>query len=180
MKIETNFTFAIRPFVNRVRATTVAVVPLLVICGVLVFIDAASRSSAIDETKERLTQLDARRAALGALPPLPSVAELERLKSRVAAINELSVTKGRRIVPLLVVVEELLPSDAWLVRLNYKAREGETVLVAEAERAETLAKLLVNLERSLRFSEVLLVRQAPQGIDGRRSVQFEIRLREHQ
>lgn len=178
MKIETNFTAPIRALAARAALATWVLALVLGGGAVALALDAAVKEAEVEESRERLAHLEARRAALGETPDLPSAAEIAALRERTATVNALSVTDGRRLTPLLALFEELLPEGAWLASLHYKGREGEIVLVAESERAEQLTEFLLQLERSLRFSEVLLSRQSPVGAKGRRVIQFELRLKE--
>lgn len=178
MKIQTNFVVPVRPLATRLLLAGAALGLLLAAAGTAFWWDGRAKGEQIQESLERLAQLEARRASLGERPVLPPVPAMAALRERVANINAMSVGNGRRLVPLLALFEELLPADAWLVSLNHKVREGEVVVVAEAERAEQLTQFLLNLEKSSRFAEVLLLRQAPFGTEGRRTVQFELRLKE--
>jgi hypothetical protein len=178
MKIETNFTAPVHALAARI-ALAIWIVALVLAGGIIaLWLDGSATRTQIGESTERLAQLEVRRAALGKQPDTPSAVEIAALRGRVATVNALSVTGGRRLVPLLALFEELLPADAWLVTLSHKARDGEVILVAEAAQAEQLTQFLLNLEKSTRFSEVLLSRQTPIGTEGRRAVQFELRLKE--
>jgi hypothetical protein len=178
MKLETNFTAPIRALAVRTALTVWALALVLAIAMVALWVDAAAIRAQREESTDRLAQLEARRGTLGAQPATPSAGEIAALQTRVATVNALSVTGGRQIVALLALFEELLPSDAWLVSLSHKARDGEIVLVAEAAQAEQLTQFLLSLEKSSHFSEVLLSRQTPLVAEGHRGVQFELRLRE--
>lgn len=178
MKIQTNFVVPVLPLARGMIAVGTTLALLLVGASIACWSDGLAKNEQIQESLERLAQLEARRAALGERPQLPPGPAMAALRERVASINALSIGNGRRLVPLLALFEELLPADAWLVSLSHKARDGEVILVAEAERAEQLTQFLLNLEKSSRFSEVLLLRQAPFGVEGRRTVQFELRLKE--
>src|SRR5437899_6529418 len=152
MKIETNFVPPIGGLAVR-TATAIWVVALVLAGGVVaLWVDAAMIQSQLPESTERLQQLEQRRASIAIPANMPSAADIAAMRSRVATANSLSVTGGRRLMPLLVLFEEMLPPDAWLVSASHKAREGEVVLVAEAGQAEELTKFLLNLEKSSRFS----------------------------
>lgn len=178
MKIATNFVPPVQVLATRTAYVAWALALVFLSIAGIFWFDAQVKSEDISELRSRLAQIDARRKAMDVPPEIPSTEELAQLRTRVASVNSLSVTNGRRLVPLLVLFEELLPPPAWLVSLSYKAREGEVVLVAEAPRAEQLTAFLLQLEKSARFSETLLVRQTPLGRDERRTVQFEVRLKE--
>ncbi|MFL6711822.1 MAG: PilN domain-containing protein [Sulfurifustis sp.] len=178
MKVETNFADPIRPIALATTLATWFIAFMLAVAAVVLWLDASSRKADVREATVRLQQLEARRAELRVPANGPSGAEIAALQARVATVNALSVTNGRRIVPLLALFEQLLPADAWVVSLSHKARDGEIVLVAEAPQAEQLTQFLLGLEKSARFAEVLLLRQTPLTGEGRRGVQFELRLRE--
>jgi hypothetical protein len=178
MKIETTFAPPVKQWA---RAATVASWATAVVVGLTalaLWFNATIARTEARSLDDRIEQLEARRAEQKLPPALPSQAQLQTLQARVAAVNALSVTQGRRLLPLLVLLEELLPADTWLTSVHQSARTGEVVLVAEAEQAEGLTKLLLSLEKSKNFTEVLLVRQMPVGTEGRRHIQFEVRLKE--
>lgn len=178
MKVETNFADPIRPVALGTALATWVLALVLAAAALALWLDGSATNADVREARARLRQLEARRAELRLPANGPSATDVAALQTRVATVNSLSVTNGRRIVPLLVLFEELLPADAWLVSLSHKARDGEIVLVAEAAQAEQLTQFLLGLEKSARFSEVLLLRQTPLTGEGRHGVQFELRLRE--
>ena len=130
----------------------------------------------IPDLRERLAQLEQRQRAI-TTPEKPLPAELHDIKRRVAALNALSGNQGRPAMTLLVDLERWLPDQVWLVSLHDRVKSGEVLLVAESESVEPLTAFLLRLERQPRFSEVLLVKQTPRAAP-RRSIQFEIRLKE--
>jgi hypothetical protein len=69
-----------------------------------------------------------------------------------------------------------LPDNVQLVSLHHRPREGEALLVAEAQSAEALTAFLLALEREPRFAEVLLAKQGA-AAGSASAVQFEIRVR---
>ena len=103
--------------------------------------------------------------------------KLVALSSQVQALNGLTGTAGQPLPLLLAHLEKLLPDDAWLVSLQYRSREGEIKLVAEADRAELLTEFMNRLEQSGDFSKVLLTRQAQRTEGTQHAIQFEIQLR---
>jgi Tfp pilus assembly protein PilN len=178
MRITTNFT----PPVHRLALPLAAAVwtgaAVLAVLLVGMTFGAGGDRAGMAELEERLAQIDARLKQVAVPENLPPAAELSALKQRVAAVNALSSTRGRAPAPLLGALEALIPERAWLAGIHYRAREGEVTLVAESDSAEALTQFLLNLEKSPRFSEVLLARQTPTGAHGGKAVQFEIRLRE--
>ena len=130
----------------------------------------------IPALRERLAQLEQRQREI-MTPEKPPAAELQDLKRRVVALNGLSGNRGRPVTTLLADLERWLPDQVWLVSLHDRVKGGEVLIVAEANSVEPLTVFLVRLEQQPRFSEVLLVKQTPQGAQ-RRSIQFELRLKE--
>lgn len=178
MRIETNFTAPVQALAARVVAITWALALALAAATAVLGFEARRLEGETLEARERLADVEARRAEIGPHPPVPGAEKIAALKRRVSTVNALSVTNGRGPVALLALLEALLPRKAWLVSFVHKARDGEVVLVAEARQAELLTRFLLELEKSARFSEVLLLRQTPLGRGGRRTVQFELRLKE--
>jgi Tfp pilus assembly protein PilN len=86
--------------------------------------------------------------------------------------------RTRSVFSLLSDIEDLAPDQVWLSTILYRPRAAEVRLVAESESAEALTAFLLRLEKAARFSEVMLARQAHLGARERRTVQFEVRLKE--
>lgn len=132
--------------------------------------------SELPELEQRLER--ARKAAEEvAATPLPPAAELERLRARVAAINQVTGSGGDALTGVLQRLENHLPDDVALITLRYQRRQGEIVAVAETGRAELLTETLQRLERNAVFREVRLLRQSERS-GGRGGVQFELRLKD--
>lgn len=109
--------------------------------------------------------------------PLPPRAELERLRTRVAAINRITGDGGEALTDILQRLETSLPDDVALATLRYQRRQKEITAVAEASRADLLTETLQRLERNAAFREVRLLRQSERS-GGRGGVQFELRLKD--
>ncbi len=109
--------------------------------------------------------------------PLPPRAELDRLRTRVAAINQITGSGGMALTDVLLRLEGNLPDDVALTTLHYQRRQKELTLVADATRADILTEVLQRLERHGAFHEVRLLRQSERSA-GRGGVQFELRLRD--
>jgi Tfp pilus assembly protein PilN len=104
---------------------------------------------------------------------------LMALRQQVQVLNSLTGAVGQPLSTLLVRLEKLTPDGVWLVNLQHRPREGEIKLLVEAERAELLTAFMERLEHSKMFTQVLLTRQAQRADGSHRTIQFEIRLREH-
>lgn len=176
MKISTNF----------VRPVQQAVVPVVVALWLAAFCFAAAAWWLVadaTELREELPQLRQRlermQAASAAVAPvqLPSAQELAQTRERVAKINVAARTKGLPTLALLNELVTLLPPEAWLTSLHHRAVEGDVLLVASAASAEPLSALLLKLERDPVFAEVMLLREIRPTVNGRASVQYEIRLK---
>lgn len=108
----------------------------------------------------------------------PTPQDLAAMEGRVHALNTVTGIHGLSISELFILLEEQLPKDVWLMSMHHKAREGETMLVAEAADPESLTRFMHKLELDPRFSQVLLVRRGSRSNKGKlEAVQFEIRVR---
>ncbi len=177
MKITTNFVPSITRLVLPMAGISWALVAVLMVVGLWLAHAVIGARHEMPALRARLVQLEARQRELTTPERPPPVAELEDLKRRVAALNTLSGSRGRSVTSLLTDLEGWLPDQAWLVSLHARAKEGEVLLVAESGSVEPLTVFLLRLEQEPRFSEVLLVKQTPQGAE-RKTVQFEIRLKD--
>ncbi len=141
-------------------------------------VDATTKYRDKGVLNERLTDIESRLRERALIEPLPPPEELAALKQRVAVLNVLTDARGWPAATLLARLETWLPEQVLLVSLRHRVRDGEAMLVAEAENAEILTAFLLKLEKEPHFSEVLLSRQgAPTSRDGKR-LQFELRLKE--
>ncbi len=177
MKITTNLVPSIRRLVLPTAGILWGLVGVLMVVGLWLAHAVIGARNEIPALRERLAQLEVRQRELTTSERSPPVAELEDLKRHVAALNTLSGSRGRSVTSLLTDLEGWLPDQAWLVSLHDRAKEGEVLVVAESGSVEPLTVFLLRLEQQSRFSEVLLVKQTPQGTE-RKTVQFEIRLKE--
>ena len=176
MKITTNFVPSPVRRVRPMAAVLWGMACVLMMAALWLVQAALAMRHEIPGLREHLSQLDRRQHEL-ATQETPSAAALQDLKLKVAALNTLSGAHGRSASSLLADLEHWLPDQVWLVSLHDRAKDGEVLLVAEAERVEPLTRFLLRLEQQARFSEVLLVKQAPQGAP-LRTIQFELRLKE--
>ena len=109
--------------------------------------------------------------------PLPPRADLDRLRTRVVAINQITGVGGKTLTDVLQRLEASLPDDVALTTLHYQRRQKEITLVAEATRADILTEVLQRLESNGAFHDVRLLRQSERS-SGRGGVQFELRLKD--
>ena len=177
MKITTNFVASPLRLVRPMAAVLSGLACLMVVVVLWLAQATISARHELPELHEHLAQLEQRRRELTNQEQPPPVVELQDVQRRVTALNTLSGNRGRSVTLLLVDLETWLPDQAWLVSVRDRARDGEVLIVAESESVEPLTAFLLRLEQQTRFSEVFLVKQAPQGAP-RRSIQFEIRLKE--
>jgi Tfp pilus assembly protein PilN len=176
MKITTNFVASPTRLVRPLAAVLWGLVGLVVSVALWLAQAAIDARDEIPALRERLAQLEQRQREI-ATPEKPPAAELQDLKQRVAALNALSGNRGRPVTTLLADLERWLPDQVWLVSLHDRVKGGEVLIIVEANSVKPLTVFLVRLEQQPRFSEVLLVKQTPQGTQ-RRSIQFELRLKE--
>ena len=178
MKIETNFTPPLHRLAGPLAAASWGIAVALAVGLAWLMFDAFERRGEMPELRERLAQLVSRQQQAEARNKLPPAAELEAVKRRVAALNGLLPAQTHSVFSLLDDLEELVPDRVWLSAVLYRPRAAEVRIVAESESAEALTGFLLGLEKAARFSEVMLTRQAQQGARERRTVQFELRLKE--
>lgn len=177
MKITTNFVASPARLVRPMAAVLWGLVCLVVAVVLWLAHAAVSVRSELPELRERLVQLEQRQRELINQERPPPVAELQDIQRRVTALNTLSGSRGRSVTSLLADLETWLPDQAWLVSVHDRTKDGEVLIVAESESVEPLTAFLLRLEQQPRFSEVLLVKQTPQGAP-QKSIQFEMRLKE--
>ena len=178
MKIRTNLLQAQRPFAARLVAVPAWLLATVLGIGAsLVIVDAFGLRAARVEFEAHLARIESARTSAAQTSALPAAAELEAMTRRVSALNALTGVARPDTAELLIWLETHLPEDVQLTRVHHRAREGNVLLVAEAWRAEPLAKLLGDLEKAPHFDAVLLVRQGTRSVQGRgEMVQFEIRI----
>lgn len=176
MKLHTNFVVpaqrAVRPLL--VLGWT-AVVALAALAAWLVG-DGFVLRAELPQLQQR-AQRSATAAQAEAQGALPAEAEMVRTRDRVAKVNAAARSGGLPSAVLLGELETLLPPQAWLTRLHYRAAEGDLRLVAAARNAELLSTFLLRLERSALFEQAMLVREVQPAAAGGSDVQFEIRLK---
>lgn len=178
MKITAHFA---PPVVQLVRPATltlwVLAIAMLAASAGLLYMGSAARGE-MSAMRERLATTEARLAEATATAAFVPPGELAAVRDRVAAVNTLAGVRGWPAPVMLARLEVLLPSNAFLVSLVHKLRDGELQLVAESESVDALTAFLQKLEREPHFAEVMLVRQTQRGSREARGIQFEIRLKE--
>lgn len=176
MKITTNFVISPTRLVRPMAVVLWGLAGLMAAATLWLTYAVIDARHEIPALQERLAQLEQRQREI-TTPEKPPAAELQGLKQRVTALNTLSGNRGGAVTTLLADLEQWLPDPVWLVSLHDRVKSGEVLLVAESESVAPLTAFLLRLEQQPRFSEVLLVKQTPRSAP-RRSVQFEIRLKE--
>jgi hypothetical protein len=109
--------------------------------------------------------------------PLPPQPALYQLRSRVAAVNQVTGTGGDALTDVLQRLETNLPDDVALISLRYQRRQREILAVAETNRADMLSEVLQRFEHNAVFREVRLVRQSERA-GARGGMQFELRFKD--
>lgn len=178
MKITTSFSPPMGTLAPLLAAVTWGTALLAGVITLWLVPAAVEMRQEIPALEERLTEIEGRQKETVMSEVLPSVEDLALLKRRVAEINELLGGRGWPLSVLLETLEESLPARAYLVSMEHKRNDGEAQLIAEAESAETLTGFLLNLEREDHFAEVLLTKQVQRTAQGRKLVQFELRVKE--
>lgn len=177
MKIQTNF----------VSPAQQAVMPVVVLLWVAAIgfaaaawwlaDDAAELRGELPQLRLRLERIETSGPAVAPPVQLPSVQELAQTRDRVAKINAAAQTKGVPTSALLSELEMLLPPEAWLTSVHHRAVGGEVMLVASAANTEPLSAFLHKLEGDPMFEQAMLLREIQPAVNGKTSVQFEIRLK---
>lgn len=176
MKIETGFVPPLRSILGVLLTVVWTFAIALAAGGGWLLRDASVREPEIESLRERLASLEQSRTNLP--NDLPSVQELTDLKQRVGLLRELGGPAAGTFSSVLAELEALLPDSVRLVNLHYLVRDRSVELTAESSGAEPLTRFLLALERSARFSGVMLARQAQRDGAAGKTVQFEIRLKE--
>jgi len=171
MKIRTNFTeprdWLVPVLVSSIWMSALA----MLLLAIYLMISGMEYRSERSQLETRLTQLQAQ--AVARPDRLPSNEILVRLRQEIRSINTLTGQAGMPLASLLTRLEKLIPPDASLVSLSYRARDGEAKLLVTAAQSGSLTRFMERLEQSGDFSRVLLTRQSsgPQN-----AIQFEIQL----
>ncbi len=179
MKITASFTPPIRPLAPALAGAFLLTGVLL--AGVTVWLVADTVGKAREKAvlTERLADIESRLRERALIEALPPAEEMAALRQRAAAVNTLTEIRGWPATALLARFEEWLPDEVSLVSLRHRIKDGEIVIVAEAENAELLTGFMHRLEKEPHFSEVLLSRQgAPASGRDNKLLQYELRLRE--
>lgn len=176
MKITTNFAVSTGRMAPYLAVVSLLLAAMAVISSLALFISANQIRAEIPALEEQLVRYRSREIPMSA--NLLPHDKLVMLRAQVSALNGLTGMAGQAFPLLLAHLEKLIPDGAWLVTLQYRAREGETKLVVEADRAELLTEFMNRMEQSGYFSQVLLTRQAQSSGVGQHAIQFEIQLRE--
>lgn len=175
MKITTNFSTPVGWFAPYLAGICFFLTVLSVIVSVILFMSANRVRAEMPMLEERLARY--RNLEVPVPTSLLPDDKLVMLAAQIKALKGLAGPTGQPLPQLLARIEGLIPVQVWLVSLQYRVREGDAKLVAEANRPELLTEFMSGLEQSGFFSQVLLTRQIRR-IDGAQtSVQFEIQLR---
>jgi Tfp pilus assembly protein PilN len=175
MKITTNFSTPVGGLAPYLAGICFLLTALLVSVSIVLFMSANRSRAEMPALEEQLARYLSREVTMPAdlLPDHKLVA----LNTQMKILKELAGPIGQPLPQLLAHIEGLIPDRVWLVSLQYRVREGEAKLVAEADRAELLTEFMAGLEQSGLFSQVLLTRQARRMEGAQTAVQFEIQLR---
>ena len=177
MKATTNFSEPLPNLVPFLAAGLGILTLAILIISIWLAADAIGLKKNKPDLEAQLAKLSSQRSEIaeGLLPPQ---AELVNLKQRVALINALSGNLGWPFPAVLGKLEQLLPDYAYLIQIHHKLDTGEIQMTVESESAETLTAFLVKLQKEEHFSEVLLTKQGQRSGQGRKRIQFELRVKE--
>lgn len=175
MKITTNFSTSAGWLAPYFAGICFLLAVLCVIVSVVLFMAADQARAEMPMLEKQLAHYRSREVPMP-VDLLPDD-KLAMLTAQIKALKGLAGPAGQPLPQLLARIEGLIPDRVWLVSLQYRVREREAKLVAEADRAELLTEFMSGLEQSGFFSQVLLTRQARRMEGAQASVQFEIQLR---
>lgn len=179
MKVTASFAPAVRPLAPILLGVFLLAGFLLAGSIVWLAVDGVGKFREKAVLHEHLADIESRLRERALIEQLPLPEEMAALKQRATAINALAGIRGWSSTTLLARMEEWLPDEVSLVSLRHRGKDGEVVLVAEAENAELLTGFMHLLEKEPHFSEVLLSRQgAPAHGRDSKLLQYELRLRE--
>ena len=175
MKITTNFSSPAGRLIPYLTGTLVLSSAVVVVVSIVLLASTRQISAELPILEEQIAHYRGREIPkpVDLLPQDKLVA----LRTQVQVLNRLTGSAGQALPLLLAHLEKLIPDGVWLVNLQYRAQEGETKLVAEADRTELLTEFMGKLDRSGHFSQVLLTRQAQRSEGAKHAIQFEIQLR---
>ncbi len=178
MKLTTSFSPPVGNLAPWLAAVFWAITLVIGVMSIWSVVAARGMQQEKPALRERLGQIEDRKQKAVSQEKLPSAKDLAALKQRVALVNSLAGHRGWSTSVLLAKLEKLLPKQAALASLHHKTKEGEVVIVAESRNVEILTAFLLKLEQEPHFAEVLLTKQARHKAMGRKSVQFEVRIKE--
>lgn len=179
MRLSINFAPRVLPLAPLLFLLSVVIAASAAIASAWLLADAG-RLRADSATLAARHQQWREKAAEIKSPPLPPLAALNDMKARVAKLNRLGDIRGRPLPEALRQLEMHLPDSVYLAQLSHRGATGELQLTAESAQATALTLFLVKLQQDRTFDEVLLTRQAQREAQGRKYIQFEIKLRQAQ
>lgn len=101
----------------------------------------------------------------------------DKLKIRLAAINQLTEMTGQDVSVVLSHLEYLIPDQSYLLTLNYRSNTDELSLVIESSDVEKLTDFIESLEKDKLFGYISIVRQDHISRKGKAAVQFEVHVK---
>lgn len=101
----------------------------------------------------------------------------DKLKSRLAVINQLTEMTGQDVSLILSHLENLIPDQSFLLSLNYQSNADELSLLIESSDVEKLTDFIESLEKDKLFGHISIVRQDHVSRKGKAAVQFEVHVK---
>ena len=179
MKITASFVAPVRPLAPVLAGALLLTGLLLAGAAAWLAVDGVGKARERTALNERLADIESRLRERALIEALPPPEEMAALKRRAAAVNALTETRGWPAATLLARLEAWIPDEVSLVSVRHRIKDGEAIIVAEAENPEHLTNFMHRLEKEPHFSEVLLSRQgAPAAGRDSKALQYELRLRE--
>jgi Tfp pilus assembly protein PilN len=103
--------------------------------------------------------------------------QTQELNHRINVVAELD-TKSTYVVEILDAISDVMPKHMWLTRIEEDEKRAGTMIVEGVTFTNlAVADLMVRLEKTGYFDDVLLVIIEDESIDGREALRFEVEVR---
>ena len=177
MQLVLNYAHRSASLVPALVAIFAGIATAAVAISIWLVVDTHRRSDDRAALVRKLEHWQARVAATPA-PELPAAAAVNDLKVRVAAVNALRAGEGEVLTAVLDRLARALPDSVYIERMSFRAANGEIGLIVESDNAASLTAFLLKLQQEPAFTQALLARQDQRMVQGRKRVQFELRLKQ--
>jgi len=124
---------------------------------------------------------EAREESIRLKPQIDRIHQLNKqtqeLNHRINVVAELD-TKSTYVVEVLDAISDVVPKHMWLTRVEEDEKRSNTMAIEGVTFTNlAVADLMVRLEKSGYFDDVLLVIIEDEAIEGRQALRFEVEVR---